>query len=242
MPSSTQFSIRGLLIVTTAAAVILASTMPWFRQLGPQYQLRAVLYLLLLAGMMGAVACISILRRRSAEKLAGRLLSRTDIGSPSLRRASLVAAVFLSAVACGVCLLLAFLDSAPITTLVVASVVRYSIVCLVPTAAFTVPGLFLYWWWGTGFLTTEAFQNGLVVDGVSFLPWTKIISYQRATRFVLTVSGRRRTSRIEIRVAVKDRDQWEQIFADHGVPSSTSPEQDNAVSPAEPPDSQHATE
>ena len=68
MASSTQFTIRGLMAITLAVAVVSALVAPLLRQLEPQQLPRASLYLSVLAVVTLAVAGGSCLRRRQVEK------------------------------------------------------------------------------------------------------------------------------------------------------------------------------
>ncbi len=233
MASSTQFSIRGLMALTVAVAVIAASVAPVLRQLEPQHWPRAILYLSLLGSVVGAFAAGSCLRRRRVEKQAGRLLSRTEIGGTPLRWASLVAAVLLVAMAAGMVVLLASIDSIDVDLRAVEVVLRSFVALMSLSAASSAAGLFFYWWWGTGPLATEAFENGLVLHGLAFVPWSKVVSYERATLFIVNALTRRGTRRIRIRVAVEDRAEWERILSEKGVPPVKSLVESDSVSSVE---------
>ncbi len=233
MASSTQFSIRGLMAFTVAVAVIAASVAPLLRQLEPQHWPRAILYLSLLGSVVGAFAAGSCLRRRRVEKQAGKLLSRTEIGGTSLRWASLVAAVLLVAMAAGMVVLLASIDSIDVDLRAVEFVLRSFVAVISLSAALAAAGLFLHWWWGTGPLAAEAFENGLVVRGIVLVPWSKLVSYERATVFIVNASTRRGTRPVRIRVAVEDRVDWERILSENGVPLAKSLVESGNVSSVE---------
>ncbi len=226
MASSTQFSIRGLMVIAVVVAIISAAVGPGIQHLEPQGQLRAALYLSLVGVVTGAVTAGMCARRRRIEKLAGRLLSHTSLGGAALRWTSLAATIPLAISAAYVVIALAPIDLVPygLEFVGIVGLISFMLAC-------TAAGLFLHWWWGTGFLAAEAFENGLVVRGLVLLPWSDLVSYERATLFLVNVSTRCGVRPVRFRVAVKDRADWERILAEHGVSRTICPAKPNGMHP-----------
>jgi hypothetical protein len=97
MASSTQFSIRGLMILTVAAALVASLVGPRIRHLGPEEQVRAGVSFLLLGVVIGEVLGASCLKRRWVERNAGPLIARTALGGEWRRWSVLIFAIGLSA-------------------------------------------------------------------------------------------------------------------------------------------------
>lgn len=230
MASSVQFTIRDLMAITVAVAIVTAATAPAFHHLDPNERPQAVLYLSLLGVAVVAITGKGCVLRRRVEKAAGPLISRTGIGGSAIRWASLIAAIPLSALAVYGTILLATTDvfankSAGIMT-------GCSTLCF----GFTATGLCLHWWWGTGFVATEAFQNGLVVHGLALMPWSTLASYtpspRRSTTLIVNRKTRRGLRPFRIRVAPQDRAEWERLLVEHGVALVRLPVDDGDISQA----------
>lgn len=218
MPSSTQFSIRGLMVITVVVATLSATLAPTIRQLDPPQRIRGALSLAVLGVVSGAVVGETCLRRRRVEKAAGRLLLRTEVGGAGFRWVSLGGAIPLAAIAIYIAVFIACIDPFEYGFMIVVILGLF-----VLSLAFAAIGLVLYWWWGTGFLMTEAFENGIVVRGLAFLPWSDLASYEtnvrKTTICVLNQPGKRGSMRrVRVFVAIADRIAWEQILLEHGVP------------------------
>ncbi len=98
--------------------------------------------------------------------------------------------------------------------------------------------LYLWWWWGTGPFVTEIFQNGLVLLGEVFKPWSVLVSYEPSpdspTVLIVNVSPEYGSRPIRIRVAAHDHADWERLLSENGVPLVGSPVEDDGTSPFQP--------
>lgn len=216
MASSTQFSIRGLMAITVAVAIISAVVAPWIPDLKPQERPRAAVYLLCLAIPVSAVVGKSCILRRRIEKAAGALIARSAIRGDAMRWASFTATIPLSILAANGIMLLAKSD------LFGDSLACWVTGCSTLFFGFAAAGLGLHCWWGTGYFVTEAFENGLVFRGLVFRPWSDLAFYEPSPHnpgvLIVNMLARRGLASIRIRVAAKDHAEWNRILAEHGVP------------------------
>ena len=65
-------------------------------------------------------------------------------------------------------------------------------------------------------------------------PWSDLVSYERATPFIVNVSTWRGVRPVRFRVAVKDRADWERMLAEHGVPRAGSLAKTDGASSTQP--------
>lgn len=215
MASSTQFSIRSLMIVTVVVAIVSAILGPRIRRMEPEHQLLLAIFFGQVAIVVGLFVTIRFLQRSRVERTAGPLLWRTDSGEKDTRWAILVPAVGLAtAAANGMMLVVSSGES-------VYSFGGLILGFCILGASLLAAEFSLGWWWQTGPLITEVYQNGLVLQGVVFRPWSVLKSYQ-STRdglsvLIVTESTRWGTRSRSVHVAAEDRSEFERALVENGV-------------------------
>lgn len=221
MASSTQYSIRSVMIVTAAAAVVSAILGPPVRQMEPEHQLRLGLFFAAVAVVTGLFAVLRLLQRCGVERKAGPLLWQTDAGEKNTRWFILILAVVLAtAAAKGMIVIFNAGES-------VWSFGGLMLSSCILAASLLAAEFYLYRWWQTGPLITEVRKNGLVLRGVVFLKWSVLRSYQPsgegpAVLLVNESTGSRIQPR-QIHMACTDRTKMERTLQENGVlPASPS--------------------
>lgn len=215
MASSTQFSIRSLMITTVLVAVVSAVLGPRIRQLEPEHQVQLAFFVVHVTFVVVAYVLVRFFQRHRVERSAGPLLCRTDAGERDTRWYILLPAVALATAAMvGMMRTLGAGES-------VHSFGGIVLGFCVMGASLLAADFSLHWWWQTGSLITEFHQNGLVIRGVVLRPWSVLDSYFPArdepSTFVVTEPTRKGTRVHRIHVATHDRADLERIFSQNGV-------------------------
>ena len=233
MASSTQFSIRSLMIVTVMVAVVSTILGPQIREMEPKAQLRLGVSFAQLTGLVAIFVAVRFLQRHRAERLAGPLIWRTDAGEKSTRWAILIPALALATAA--TLGMIRMLDSGESATSFEGLVLSF---CILGAALLTAE-FCLCWWWQTGPLITEVYEKGLVLRGVVFLPWSALLSYRPSPEgpavLIVTEKTRWEIRPRNVHAARQDRDRLERILLENGVPLAVNHDASGNSAPGEDP-------
>ena len=167
-----QFSLRSLLVITSAVAVLCAIFAPLVHGLRPAQQLKLAVFL---AGttLVAAVFLVALCYGRwKIEQRSGKLLLRARIRRRKWQHVG--GALFaVLALSCWFAMLVDVVSSKGTTAwrllltgqpiIFIYSIVSYFVVT---------------WWWGLDSRAIEAREKGLILGGRRFLPWSKIKSHR----------------------------------------------------------------
>ncbi len=221
MSSSSQFSIRALMIVTVMVAVVSALVGPWIREMPPEVQFRLGGFFVCLAAVVACFVALRLGQRYRAEQLAGPRLWQTDAGEKAERWALLVPTLMWGTVAF---MGIGILAAEPGVILCFRGLV-FGIAIV--GSALQATRFFFYWWWQTTPYVTEICQNGLIQRGVRFRPWTALTSYRPSPKspavLIVTEQIRRSKRPRNVYVARQDRARLGRTLSEKGVPPAVAP-------------------
>jgi len=170
-----QYSLRSLLVATAVVAVLSAIAAPFVRRLNPEQQLKLGLILafnLLLAGLYFAFLCHN---RWKVEKQGGRLLLRVhplrdDEGFSYHARQAFVAAILLWTCHTELGQTLNAKGISP-------SQMAWTSFPIFVFSLIAVDYLVVMWW-GRPPRTMEIRENAVYMNGVAFMPWSRVRAYR----------------------------------------------------------------